>query len=311
MTDTETEHHDAGQPATDRDADRDVWTRLATELGLPPRPAPLRRWVQSPNAGHLSGLVWGSQKSDVVLVHDLGDSSNGWDAVAIASGRDVVALDLAGHGRSSAVATVPSPARQASALIDAVRSLAPTARLVVASGFGAVVALHAALKRPAAIRAVLVIDGGTVASGASPLSDPDGFADLDQVVARLRCVAPHRHPALVRHLAAETTAPDESGQLHWRAQLGPLPDAYDEWLSVERLDAPSVPIGVVTATGGEPIDPVVRSMLARWPSTPRQILLAQVTDEGTDSDLLASSPVAVARAIDEFLAELPTSPPTS
>jgi pimeloyl-ACP methyl ester carboxylesterase len=303
MTDTQTQH--GAQPETGQTAGHEAWTELALDLGLVPRPAPLRRWVQSPNAGHLSGLVWGSPRSDVVLVHDLGDSSNGWDAVAIASGRDLVALDLVGHGRSSAAATIASPARQASALIDAVRSLAPTARLVVASGFGAVVALHAAIKRPAAIRAVLVVDGGTVASGASPLSDPDGFADLDDVVARLSGVAPGRHPAFVHHLAAETTAPNEAGRLHWRAQLGPVPDTYADWLSVERLGDLSVPLGVVTATDGEPLDPVVRSILQRWPTTPR--LIAE-TDAGSaptvGGDLAASAPVAVARAIDAFIVRL-------
>ena len=307
MTDT-TQQQDTQAAGGDQTTGREAWAELAGDLGLVARPAPLRRWVQSPNAGHLSGLVWGSPRSEVVLVHDLGDSSNGWDAVAIASGRDVVALDLVGHGRSSAASTIASPARQASALIDAVRSLAPTARLVVASGFGAVVALHAAVKRPATIRAVLVIDGGTVASGASPLSDPDGFADLDEVVARLSAVAPGRHPAFVRHLAAETTAPNETGRLHWRAQLGPVPDAYDEWLSVERLGDLSVPIAVVTATDGEPIDPVVRSILQRWPTTPR--LMAEI-DEHADPpvvrDLAASAAVAVARAIDAFIDRLSAS----
>lgn len=307
MTNT-TQQNDTQSTDTDQITALDSWAELAGALGLVARPAPLRRWVQSPNAGHLSGLVWGSPRSDVVLVHDLGDSSNGWDAVAIASGRDLVALDLVGHGRSSAASTIASPARQAAALIDAVRSLAPTARLVVASGFGAVVALHAAIKRPTAIRSVLVIDGGTVASGASPLSDPDGFADLDEVVARLSAVAPGRHPAFARHLAAEATAPNEAGRLHWRAQLGPLPDTYDEWLSVERLGDPSVPIGVVTPTNGEPVDPVVRSILQRWPTTPR--LIAD-TDIGSAppvvGDLAASAPVAVARAIDAFIAGLSAS----
>ena len=301
MTDTETQRETTQREtqAETQPAGLASWSELALALGLTVRPAPLRRWVQSPNAGHLSGLVWGSPRSDVVFVHDLGDSSNGWDAVAIASGRDIVALDLVGHGRSSAASTIASPARQASALIDAVRSLAPTARLVVASGFGAAVALHAAVKRPATIRAVLVVDGGTVASGASPLSDPGGFADLDEVVARLSTVAPGRHPAFVRHLAAETTAPDEAGRFHWRSALGPVPDAYDEWLSIDRLGNLSVPIGVVTAKGGDPIDPVVRSVLERWPMTPT---LIAATDVG--SDLVACAPVAVAVAIDAFIARL-------
>jgi hypothetical protein len=147
-----------------------------------------------------------------------------------------------------------------------------------------------------------------VASGVTPLSDPDGFADVDEVVVRLTGVAPRRHPALVRHLAAGTTAPNEAGRLQWRAQLGPLPDAYGGWLSVERLGDPSVPIGVVTAAIGEPVDPVVRSILQRWPATPRVIAAVDPNSPPTVADdLAATAPAAVARAIDAFLDHLAAS----
>jgi hypothetical protein len=104
----------------------------------------------------------------------------------------------------------------------------------------------------------------------------------------------------VHHLAAETTAPNES----WRSQLGPLPDTYDEWLAVDRLGEPTVPIGVATAATNEPVDPIVRSILRRWPETPRLVIHAD-----TETDLVASSPVAVARAIDEFLDRLSATSP--
>jgi pimeloyl-ACP methyl ester carboxylesterase len=283
--------------------------RVADAIGVERRPSPTRRWVQSASAGHLSGLVWGSPRSDVVLVHDLGDSSNGWDAVAIASDRDVVALDLAGHGRSSAADAVRSPAKQSPALLDAIRSFAPSARLVVASGLGAAIALQSAIKRPAAVPAILVIDGGPVASGAGPLVDPDGFGSIDDVVARLTAVAAHRHPVVIRHLAAESTVPRPDGRLDWRYQLGERPDDVDAWSSVDHFHEPPVPLGVVTATTGDPVDPIVRSILRRWPGTPRLVVGTAESPDGTD--LVASQPVEVARAIDDFLTTLSSDPSPS
>jgi len=274
------------------------WQQLAQELGLRQRSAPLRRWVQSPNAGHLSGLVWGAPKSEIVLVHDFGDSSNGWDAVAIASGRDIVALDLAGHGRSSAATSVAPPARQAPALVDALRSLAPGARLVVASGLGAAVALHAAAKRPASVRALLVIDGGPVGSGIHPLVDPAGFGDVDEAARRLSAAAPRRHPGLVRHLAEETTTPTTAGRLEWRYQLGDVPDGAASWSSVDHIAELSIPVGVVTADATKATDPIVRSILQRWPDTPRVVI------GGPSDDLIGGSPVDVAEAIDSYLQQL-------
>jgi pimeloyl-ACP methyl ester carboxylesterase len=274
------------------------WQQLAVDLGVPPRPSPLRRWVQSPNGGHLSGLVWGAAKSEVVLVHDLGDSSNGWDAVAVSSGRDIVALDLAGHGRSSAAASVAPPARQAPALLDAIRSLAPTARLVVATGFGAVVALHAAIKRPTSIRALLVVDGGAVASGIHPLIDEAGLADVDDAVRRLTDVAPRRHPAFIRHLATETTTPAGNGRLEWRYQLGGVPAEAASWASIDPLSEVSIPVAVVTSASGIVVDSIVQSILRTWPGTQRLEI------GGPPDDLIGGSPLGIASAIDSYLEQL-------
>jgi len=303
VTDTQStllRHTDAvGESDENERAESDArWQHLANALGVTPRSAPLRRWVQSPNAGHLSGLVWGASKPEVVLVHDLGDSSNGWDAVAIASGRDIVALDLAGHGRSSAAKSLAPPSRQAPGLVDAVRSLAPTARLVVATGLGAAVAIHAAIKRPASIRALLVVDGGAVASGIHPLVDDAGFADVDEAARRLSSAAPRRNPGFVRHLARETTTPSGNGGLEWRYQLGGVPDEAASWSSVDHLAELSIPIAVVTADATTVVDPIVNSILQRWPDTRR------VTIGCPSTDLIGGSPVGVARAIDTYLEQL-------
>jgi pimeloyl-ACP methyl ester carboxylesterase len=258
--------------------------------------------VQSPNGNHLSGLVWGSTKPEIVLVHDLGDSSNGWDGVALALTRDAVALDLPGHGRSSEAASIAPPARQAPSLVDAIRSLAPTASLVVATGFGAAVAVHAVFKRLSPVKALLVIDGGAFAAGASPLVDPDGFNDVDEAARRLAAAAPRRHPAFVQHLAAETTVPDPDGRPAWRYQLGAPPDDVSAWWSFQSFDAIPIPLAVATAAGGPARDPVVQSILDHWPNT------ARLAIDATGDDLAGAAPLAVAATIDRYVNEL-TRPP--
>ena len=118
---------------------------------------PTRRWLQSPHAGHLSGLVWGAGPASVVLVHDRAGEASDWTAVADALELDVVAIDLPGHGRSSASSERETPARTALAVVDAVWSFAPRAALVAGTGAGAEVAVAAARRRPDRVRAVAVV----------------------------------------------------------------------------------------------------------------------------------------------------------
>ena len=113
---------DIGSTGDDRTSRRDGrrGARWPSELDLtPPDRRPSRRWVQSPErpATSAAGVGCGASRRSC-CVHDLGDSANGWDAVAhrrrsAARG----ALDLAGHGRSSSAdRRSHAPARQAPAL---------------------------------------------------------------------------------------------------------------------------------------------------------------------------------------------------
>jgi pimeloyl-ACP methyl ester carboxylesterase len=134
--------------------------------------SPTRRWLQSPHAGHLSGLVWGGGPASVVLVHDRAGEASDWAAVAAALELDVVAIDLPGHGRSSASSERQNPARTALAVVDAVWSCAPGAALVVGVGAGAELAVAAARRRPDRVRAVGVV------GAAHPVLQPDQLEGL-------------------------------------------------------------------------------------------------------------------------------------
>jgi pimeloyl-ACP methyl ester carboxylesterase len=130
-----------------------------------------RRWMQSAHAGHVSSLGWGAAPGSVVAVHDLGEAATRWAAAGALVPGGLVAVDLPGHGRSSASdGPPPTPARASLALLDAVWSFAPRTPLVVGRGHGAAAALAGARRRPDRIRAVAVL-ATPGAAGAIPVAD--------------------------------------------------------------------------------------------------------------------------------------------
>lgn len=275
-------------------ADPALLADLAAELGASTPDVPVRRWMQSPTAGHIAGLFWGGGAPELALLHDLGDSANGWDAVAVALQRPLVAIDLPGHGRSSGARSVPAPARAASAVLDGLWSHARHADTVVATGYGAAVALHAAARRPGNVRSLIVVDGGPLASGIFPTADR--FPDGDAAAAELSAQAPLRGPAAVRWQVAETTRPHPEGGLAWRSQPD-RPRGDEPWLRLEGLVDVGVPVGVVLANSGAPLDPIVSALLTRRPGAPVRRIDAH-------RDLLGSAPAALAAAISSLAAEL-------
>jgi len=195
---------------------------------------------------------------------------------------------------------VQAPARLAGGVVDAVRSLAPSATAVVATGYGARVALHAARRRPAAVRAVVVIDGGPIVSGVGPFTDEERFEEPAAAVARVAAQAPHRSQSFNRHLVAETTVVGDDGRWRWRSQLRrPVPEDRPPGDDVgDLLDALTVPVLVISAATHAPLDPVAALVAAKWPARVRRITASSA------SDLLGSSPLAtaaaIAAALDEF-----------
>src|SRR5262245_15878391 len=51
----------------------------------------------------ISALVWGTEPPEFVLLHGGGQNAHTWDTVALALGRPLVAVDLAGHGHSDPI----------------------------------------------------------------------------------------------------------------------------------------------------------------------------------------------------------------
>lgn len=106
-------------------------------------------------------------KAPLVLIHGLGSSTRDWQAQIdfFARERCVVALDLRGHGRSSAPPGPYSIPLFAGDVADLIRRLNPGAGSgggmhVVGLSMGGMVALQLALDAPALLRSLTVVNSG-------------------------------------------------------------------------------------------------------------------------------------------------------
>ena len=111
----------------------------------------------------------GGDGSSLVLVHGLGGAASNWVELAPALSRSyrVLALDLPGHGGSSPLPAAPSltPFADVVAAVAEREGLLPAA--VVGHSFGGLVTLRLALRRPEAVRALLLASAtGTMRSRA-------------------------------------------------------------------------------------------------------------------------------------------------
>jgi pimeloyl-ACP methyl ester carboxylesterase len=109
----------------------------------------------------------GGRGPALVLVHGLGGAASNWVELAPALSRSyrVLALDLPGHGGSSPLPAAPSltPLADVVAAVAEREGLFPAA--VVGHSFGGLVALRLALRRPDAVRALLLASAAGISSG--------------------------------------------------------------------------------------------------------------------------------------------------
>src|SRR5438105_12868144 len=133
----------------------------AEEFGIELRelPAVERVSVDVGPAGRLSALRWGTAPPEIVLVHGGAQNAHTWDTVALALDRPLVAIDLPGHGHSSHRPDhVYWPADNAVAVEQAVRALAPDARVVVGMSLGGLTSIALADRAPELVRSLVLVD---------------------------------------------------------------------------------------------------------------------------------------------------------
>jgi pimeloyl-ACP methyl ester carboxylesterase len=214
----------------------------------------------------------------VLLVHGLASNAQVWDTVAAllaAAGREVLAVDLRGHGASASVPDPPGsdPTSVAAGDLASLCAALRWSRLVaVGHSWGANIVLQLAADRPDLVAGLALVDGGW-------LHASDRWSDLDAAwrtkappdltgwdLGEVREVLTDAHPAWPAH-AVEATL----------ANLEQRPDGtLRPWLTPERHRArfvslfrhrprelhPRVRCRTVLMTAGDPHDRPTRSAVA-------------------------------------------------
>ncbi len=250
----------------------------ATEVGLPwtGRPAVRRTSVELPDGRRQSALVWGSDEPELVLLHGGAQNAHTWDTVALALGRPLVAIDLAGHGHSDWRAEHDySPENLADDVAVTMASLAPRARLVVGMSLGGLTALALSSRHPERVDRLVLVDvtPGVNAEKAKAIIDfvvgPESFATFDEILARTIEHNPTRSESSLRRGVVHNAHQRPDGTWTWRwdptRRAGIRRDATVEdvsrlWESVSALSVPTLLVrgGISPVVGDDDVDELRR-----------------------------------------------------
>jgi pimeloyl-ACP methyl ester carboxylesterase len=175
----------------------------------------------------VSALRWGSGEPQLVLVHGGAQNAHTWDTVALALGTPVLAVDLPGHGHSDWRADgAYSPMNLADDVAAVVAAHAPTARVVVGMSLGGLTAMELAVRHPALVRALVMVDitPGVNAAKTKAITDfvdgPQEFASFDDLLARTKEHNPTRSESSLRRGILHNAHQRPDGSWQWRYDRG-------------------------------------------------------------------------------------------
>jgi pimeloyl-ACP methyl ester carboxylesterase len=107
----------------------------------------------------------------VVLVHGLGGAAGNWRLIApalAAAGRRVIVPDLPGHGGSTALPAAPTLDPYAEAVHAVLEAEEALPAVWVGHSLGSPIALRAAIRRPEAVRGIVLAAGAGISSTLPP-----------------------------------------------------------------------------------------------------------------------------------------------
>jgi pimeloyl-ACP methyl ester carboxylesterase len=234
----------------------------AQEFGLPWSGQPLVRRVEVPvetsadEPQTLSALVWGDGPAEFVLIHGGAQNAHTWDTVALALDRPLVAIDLPGHGHSSHRADHAYwPADNAIAVEQAVRKLAPRAKVVVGMSLGGLTSIALTDRAPDLVRRLVLVDvtPGVNREKSSVIAQfidgPEYFESFDEILERTIQFNPTRSESSLRRGVLHNAVEDDHGRWRWRYDLprrgsgegetGQIMPGLDMlWQAIERVKVP-------------------------------------------------------------------------
>lgn len=252
--------------------------------------------------------AWPGDRTPVLAVHGLASNARLWDQTAAllsAAGHPVMAVDLRGHGSSSAVPdTGLDPTVQAARDLAAVcAALGWETPVVVGQSWGGNVALQLAADEPDLVRGLALVDGGwlvlsdrwSTLDEAWEVLEPPRFDGLtvDDLLARLRSAHPTWSEAALAASASNLQVLEDGSLRAWldrdrhRRIVGSLLEQRPREL-YPRVTCPAV---LLVAGDG---NPAADEAAAAMPHA------RVVTFPGGDHDLHAQHPDRVAALVEEL-----------
>ncbi|MDP9335342.1 MAG: alpha/beta fold hydrolase, partial [Actinomycetota bacterium] len=199
----------------------------AEEFGIPwSGPPAVRRVEIETSGGTISALAWGTEAPDLVFVHGGAQNAHTWDTVALALDRPILAVDLPGHGHSAHRDDHAYwPSENAATLEEALRALAPEARVVVGMSLGGLTSLALADRAPDLVRQLVLVDvtPGVNREKSSAIAQfidgPEFFESFDDILARTIEFNPTRTVSSLRRGILHNAIEADDGRWRWRYDL--------------------------------------------------------------------------------------------
>src|SRR5665213_538776 len=227
----------------------------ASEWGLQvDHPRVQRLFVAVDGLRQLSGLRWGDDDPELILVHGGAQNAHTFDTVAIVLDRPLLALDLPGHGHSDASPYRASAiASHALDLERAIERLTNVALPLVGMSLGGLCSILVAAERSDLVRSLVLIDitPGVNADKARHITDfvngPKTFDNFEELLARTIEHNPTRSVSSLRRGIVHNALQRADGTWVWRHQQHRVsdlagPEAGDLW---EKLGSLTMPVTLV------------------------------------------------------------------
>jgi pimeloyl-ACP methyl ester carboxylesterase len=266
-----------------------------------------RFFVSVDGLRQLSGLQWGDDDAEMVLLHGGAQNAHTYDTVALAmTPHSLIALDLPGHGHSDpSIYPASAIASHALDVARALEQLITPPRPLVGMSLGGLTALLVAHTRPELVNALVLIDitPGVNAEKARHITDfvngPTSFDDFDTLLARTMQHNPTRSESSLRRGILHNAVQRADGSWVWRHQQHgtstlEAPDAGDLW---EKLSELTMPVTLIRATGPGSVvdDDDEAEFLRRLPSA----TIVHVADSG--HSVQGDQPLVLAALLEHVL----------
>jgi pimeloyl-ACP methyl ester carboxylesterase len=218
-----------------------------------------RFFVSVDGLRQLSGLRWGDDDPELILLHGGAQNAHTYDTVALAlSDHSLIALDLPGHGHSDpSIYPANAVASHATDVARALEELITSPTPLVGMSLGGLTALLVAHDRPDLISALVLIDvtPGVNADKARHITDfvngPASFDDFNTLLERTKQHNPTRSESSLRRGILHNAIQRPDGSWVWRHQQHgkselEAPPTGDLW---EKLGELTMPVTLIRAMG--------------------------------------------------------------